>query len=76
MATAKAKTETETKAKKMPTHRVAFRKNERKGKDGTTYREPNVELGAAWANEAGGISFPMMGGWVTVWPIEAKEESA
>lgn len=67
---------TKTKAKNKPTHRVAFRKNERQDKNGNTYREPNVELGAAWSNDAGGISFPMMGGWVTIWPIETKEEGA
>lgn len=72
----KTKTATKTEAKKLPSHRVVFRKNERKAEDGTVYRENSVELGAAWPNEAGGISFPMMGGWVTVWPIKAKEAGA
>ena len=70
----KAKSE----AKKMPTHGVSFRKNGRTAKDGTVYREPFVDLGAAWQNEDGSISFPMMGGWVTIRPFkkEASQDTA
>ncbi len=67
---------TETKTKRLPSHRVVFRKNERTAEDGSVYREQPAELGAGWENSGGGISFPMMGGWVTVWPIEKKEKVA
>lgn len=71
------KKNTDDKAtKNKPSHRVTFRKNGRKADDGTVYREQTAELGAGWKNDKGGISFPMMGGWVTLWPIEAKGEGA
>ena len=64
--------------KKAPTHGVSFRKNSRKAQDGTVYREPFVDLGAAWQNEDGSISFPMMGGWVSIRPFhkEPAQEAA
>ena len=70
--------ETKANGKKAPTHGVSFRKNGRTGKDGTVYREPFVDLGAAWQNDDGSLSFPMMGGWVTIRPFNrgASQEAA
>lgn len=53
-----------------PTHRVTFR---RKLKNG--YAAP-VELGGAWVNSKGGISFPFAGGSITVWPDAGRNEKA
>ena len=54
-----------------PSHRVVFQRKLKKGY-GTS-----VELGGAWKNKAGGITFPFAGGSVTVWPIQdqAKEKA-
>lgn len=66
------KTAGQANGKKAPTHGVSFRKNSRKAQDGTVYREPFVDLGAAWQNEDGSISFPMMGGWVSIRPFNRQ----
>lgn len=67
MTTKTKKTPTDTGANR-PTHRAVFR---RKLKEG--YANP-VEIGGAWQNSKGGISFPLAGGSVTVWPIDKKED--
>lgn len=73
-----SKTNGKTGSKKAPTHGVSFRKNSRKAQDGTVYREPFVDIGAAWQNDDGSLSFPMMGGWVTIRPFkrETPQEAA
>ena len=53
-----------------PSHRVMFR---RKLKEG--YAQA-VELGGAWENAKGGISFPVAGGSITIWPIERAQDKA
>ncbi len=50
-----------------PTHRVVFRRKLRNG-----YGQ-SVEIGGAWQNSRGGISFPFAGGSVTVWPVTDRE---
>lgn len=52
--------------KNTPTHRVVFQKKTAKGFG------PTTELGGAWVNKAGGISFPFAGGSVTIWPINRE----
>lgn len=68
--TTQQETATEERNNK-PTHRVTFRRKLREG-----YAQP-VELGGAWQNSKGGISFPVAGGSITIWPQrEAATEEA
>lgn len=61
-------TQTKTATQKRPTHRVVYRP---KLKDGYGHGH---QMGGAWQNSAGGISFPAFGGQITIWPVDQKEE--
>lgn len=70
MATKKQEQTKGTTEKRRPTHRVTFQQKARNGYG------PTVELGGAWANSKGGINFPFAGGYITIWPVERKEEGS
>lgn len=69
MTTKTKKAQAGDSATNRPSHRVVFR---RKLKEG--YANP-VEIGGAWQNSKGGVSFPFAGGSITVWPIDKKEDN-
>lgn len=67
MTTKSKETRQDDNATNRPTHRVVFRRKLKTG-----YGQ-SAELGGAWQNSKGGISFPFAGGSVTIWPIDKED---